>query len=436
MRKRILASVLVLTMAASALTGCTRHSSSTREYTDFEAKDIKFETNLDLTNDNITLTVWESKEGPDTFIKEAGKKFTELYPNIKIKYVNVESTDANSKIALDGPAGTGADLFACAHNNIGVMAASSSIEPVPESEYDVIEKSCTASALQGATLTESDGTSTLYGYPVSVETYALFYNKDLISKEEIPTTMEDMVAYIEKYQKDNNGEQAFLFDAGNAYYSVMFTSTPDIHLYGETGSDVTNTYMNSADSVKQMDDFVNLAKVINMNTGDIDYKHNDSLFAAGTLPMDVSGAWNINVFEESGINFGITAIPSLTGSDQPPTNFMGVRCMFVSSYSEHKNEAAAFAEFLMTPEMQQLRCEITSTMPARDDVLENVNNEKIKEYLEGLNEQIQYSYPMPNMASASLFWSAFGSAYSNIWNDSSTDVQKELDTANKSATKN
>ena len=152
--------------------------------------------------------------------------------------------------------------------------------------------------------------------------------------------------------------------------------------------------------------------------------------------MDVSGAWNINVFEESGINFGITAIPSLTGSDQPPTNFMGVRYMFVSSYSEHKNEAAAFAEFLMTPEMQQLRCEITSTMPARDDVLENVNDEKIKEYLEGLNEQIQYSYPMPNMASASLFWSAFGSAYSNIWNDSSTDVQKELDTANKSATKN
>ena len=124
MRKRILASVLVLTMAASALTGCTRHSSSTREYTDFEAKDIKFETNLDLTNDNITLTVWESKEGPDTFIKEAGKKFTELYPNIKIKYVNVESTDANSKIALDGPAGTGADLFACAHNNIGPLTMS------------------------------------------------------------------------------------------------------------------------------------------------------------------------------------------------------------------------------------------------------------------------------------------------------------------------
>ena len=28
----------------------------------------------------------------------------------------------------------------------------------------------------------------MYGYPVSAETYALYYNKDLIPAEEIPTT--------------------------------------------------------------------------------------------------------------------------------------------------------------------------------------------------------------------------------------------------------
>ena len=64
-------------------------------------------------------------------------------------------------------------------------------------------------------------------------------------------------------------------------------------------------------AVAQMADFTALAKAINQPAGDIDYKHNDALFGAGQLAMNVSGAWNIKTFEENGIDFGITAIPSL-----------------------------------------------------------------------------------------------------------------------------
>ena len=74
-------------------------------------------------------------------------------------------------------------------------------------------------------------------------------------------------------------------------------------------------------------------------------------------------------------------------------------------------------------------------MPSRDDVLDMIDNDKIKTYMEGINKQIAYSYPMPNMAQASLFWTAFESAFANIWNGETTDIQAELDTANKSATK-
>ena len=34
--------------------------------------------------------VWESKDGPDEFIRKAGDSFHKLYPNITIEYVNVE----------------------------------------------------------------------------------------------------------------------------------------------------------------------------------------------------------------------------------------------------------------------------------------------------------------------------------------------------------
>lgn len=436
MKKRILSVALVVAMATTMFTGCGKKTSEgDKLIKNIDVEAIDFKPGQELTSDKIELTVWESSAGPDEFIEAAGKCFTKLYPNITIKYVNVESTDANSKIVLDGPSGNGPDLFATAHNNAGVMAASASIEPVSDADKAVVEKSCNASALAGATLNKADGTSQLYGYPVSVETYALFYNKDLIKESEIPTTMSDLVTYIQNFSNPDKNVQPFLFDAGNAYYSVMFTSTPTIHLYGENGNDIKETYMNSKESVAQMADFVALAKAIGQKAGDIDYKHNDALFGAGQLVMNISGAWNIKTFKENGINFGITSIPSMTGSTNPPANFMGVRCMFVSAYSEHKAEAAAFAEFLMTKEMQALRCELTSTMPARDDVLDMIDDPEIKEYMEGLNKQIAYSYPMPNMAQASLFWTAFASAYSNIWNGETTDIQAELDTADKSATK-
>lgn len=433
MKRRILSVALAVTMVAALFTGCGKAKKT--ETTEIDVKKIDFKTNQKLTDKDVELTVWESLAGPDEFIQRAGEYFTELYPNIKIKFANVESTEANSKIVLDGPGGNGPDLFATAHNNTGVMVASAAIEKIPDEEKDIIANSCTPQALQGATLNAADGTSTLYGLPVSVETAALFYNKDLIKEDEIPKTMSDMVTYMNDFTKNNPNKKPFLFDAGNAYYSVMFTSSPSVHLYGENGNDITNSYMNSDESVKQMQDFVALAKATGMKSGDIDYKHNDSLFADGQLAMDISGAWNIKTFEESGVNFGITSIPALTGSTNPPTNFMGVRCMYVSAYSKHKPEAIAFGEFLMTKEMQQLRCEITSTMPARDGIVDKVNDEKIKVYLKGIEKQIAFSYPMPNMAQASKFWTPFATAYGNIWNGEVTDVKAELDTANQSATK-
>lgn len=45
----------------------------------------------------IHIRVWESKDGIDTFIKQAGKSFTALHPNVKIDFINVNvhnTTDA------------------------------------------------------------------------------------------------------------------------------------------------------------------------------------------------------------------------------------------------------------------------------------------------------------------------------------------------------
>lgn len=118
---------------------------------------------IELTEDDVELTVWESTAGADEFVIKAGEKFTEMYPNIKIKYVNVELGDTKSQIALDGPGGVGPDLFATPNNTLGMLTDGGHILEAPNPEY-IKEKSIESCA---TAVTYKD---TVWGYPISADT--------------------------------------------------------------------------------------------------------------------------------------------------------------------------------------------------------------------------------------------------------------------------
>ena len=88
----------------------------------------------DAGSEKVVLTVWESTGGPDEFIKQAGAAFTAKNPNIEIKFVNVEVGDAANQIALDGPAGVGADHFGVPHDNLGKLVSGGHVLPVSNPE--------------------------------------------------------------------------------------------------------------------------------------------------------------------------------------------------------------------------------------------------------------------------------------------------------------
>ena len=108
----------------------------------------------------------------------------------------------------------------------------------------------------------------------------------------------------------------------------------------------------------------------------------------------------------------------MPGEVTPAASFSGTRAMFVSSYSKHPSEAADFARFLLTPEMQQLRFNLTGAMPA-------INTSVSSKYMSGFLKQLDYAFPMPSIPEMTAFWDAMGNASKNIWDGA--DVQKELD---------
>lgn len=412
MKKRILAALTSMLMLTSLLSACKSEEAQDTN-TEPAAGTTGTTAAEEISTEPVELIVWESTEGPDQWIKQAGEEFNKLHPNITIKYVNVELGNSTGQIALDGPAGIGADLFAAPHDKLGELVSGGHVLATDNA-------SNIKSQILGACETALTYDGTMYGYPVSAETYALFYNKALISEEELPKTFDDLINFCQGF---NSGDKyGFMMDVGNGYYTIIFTTSDDNRLFGPSGTDSSNSNINSAASVKGMEIFASLRKqVLDVPAADLTTSVCDGAFASGNVAMYITGLWNVVPFTEAGIDFGVTTLPSLPGNDTPAASFSGTRAMFVSAYSDHPAEAAAFAEFLLTEDMQKLRFDITGALPSIDVTVDSP-------YIAGFTAQLDYAFPMPSIPQMSAFWDAMAAASANIWDGA--DVQTELDAAN------
>ena len=84
---------------------------------------------VDYNAEEIHLVVWESLGGPDDFIKQAGKAFTEKNPHIIIDYVNVESNNSYAHMVQLAADGVGPDLFVAPHDNLGNLVSNNLVIP-------------------------------------------------------------------------------------------------------------------------------------------------------------------------------------------------------------------------------------------------------------------------------------------------------------------
>lgn len=419
MKKRFLSNKLVATVMVAALamgtviTGCGTEKDNNSDTSAKNSSSDQDYMGIPVTTDDVELTVWESTAGADEFVIQAGEKFHELYPNITVKYVNVELGDSTGQIALDGPGGVGPDLFAAPSNSNGTLVAGGHI--LPSQNQDYLKEHLLSSCVDAVTL---DGE--MYGYPLSADTYTLFYNKDLISEEEVPKTFDDLKTWCEKFNKENLDKNGFIMNMSSLYYSYIFMTGDGNRIFGKAGDDASSPNVNTKEAVEGYKYMQSLKDLINAPAADITDAYCDGAFMSGNTAMYITGLWNVANFQDAGINFGVTTIPCLPGEDNPPASMSNARNMVVSAYSEHPDEAAAFALFMTSDDMQKLRFELTGSLPS-------VNIEVDVDYVAGFLDQLEYAAPTPAIAEMNDVWTIMDAASANIWDGA--DVQKELDAA-------
>lgn len=361
---------------------------------------------------NVVIKVWESDDSAKTYIEWAAKEFMKTHKKVKIEYEHVESTDARAKIELDGPAGVGADVFVAPHDHIGALVNGGHVAENTDGGYisQFINAAQVASQYKGKT----------YGYPLGIETYALFYNKDLIKTP--PKTWEEVVEIAKNYNDETQRKYALVWPVADSYFDYMFMSAYGAQLFGPNGNDRKQHNINSEAAVKGLQYFQSLRKkLLNVPSADMTADFCNSSFTQGKAAMLITGPWMIETLSRLGMNFGITTLPAFPGQSKPATSFSGVRLAFVSSYSEHPAEATEFARFLTSKSSLEQRFKITKQIPPRRDI---TTNDPLSN---GILEQTYHAIPMPTIPQMNTYWSAMGSAYSGIWDGD--DVKTDLNTA-------
>lgn len=400
------AAALLTAFACIIYSGCsdssliiTDHSSNTSSVA--ESKPYKVESGL--TKDDITLTVWESENGPDEWIKKAGQEFTKYYPNIHIEYVHVEITDAYTELTNEQSEVAKPDLFGSPCDMAGKLIEQELILPTKDSDQvsaSVLDMASDALTYNGV----------MYGYPTSCETYALYYNKNLVAEKDIPSTWDELIPWCKTFNSTYTGKYGFIFHTESMYYiSMLMSSFANRMMEGE------NYGLFSDEALRGIDLLCSMQEILPDVTG-FTYDDYDNVFLSGNAALFVNGPWFAAKADKVGLNYGVIKLPSFDHNGDMTYSLAGVRTMFVYSKSEHPNEAAAFGKFLLTEAMQKLRLEITNALPAA--------NIAIGDKLDGFVDQLQYSYIMPNTPEMARFWEFGTHLYSDLCNGA--DHEKEL----------
>ena len=353
------------------------------------------------------LLVWEDVSKAQG-IEDAVKKFEEEH-DVKVTVKEMTYADQIEALRLDGTAGTGADVITIPGDQIGTAVTEGLLKELNVSEKE--QALYTESAMSSQKV---DGK--VYGLPKAVETTILFYNKDILSEDELPKTIGEWYDYSKSVTKDGNYGLLALWD--QIYYAQSLIVPNGGYIFSQDDDnnyDTSDIGLNNEGAVKAVTEIQKFYADGLFPAGIIGEKGInvlDSLFTEGKAAAVISGPWNLEPYKSAGINYGVVELPTLANGEHMSA-FLGVKSYNVSSYSKSPELAEEFVKFISNEQNSKTRYEITQEIPAVAALADDpaiVENEAAK----AVAEQSKYSQITPNIAEMAEVWTPIDAALQTV----------------------
>lgn len=442
MKKKLLASLLTISMVAAMLTGCggskeeapadtteTTESADKTESTDTAESADKTESAestdtaaadpvanlIAATTDTVSLTVWASEED-QTLTTELIENFKAQYPDVTFDIKLGSESESTAKDTILADVEAAADVFAFADDQINELVAAGALQPVSATyTYDVANANL-AGAVEAATVN-----GTLYAYPMTADNgYFMFYDSSVFTEDDVQS-LEKMLEVAGAAGKK------VAMDISNGWYIYSFFQGAGYEL-SLNDDGVTNTCAwNAAGATDVAQSIIDLC-----GTGvlvDLADEEMATAIAEGTVVAAVNGTWRAETASDAwGENYAATKLPTfeVAGEAKQMSSYSGYKLIGVNPYSANVGWSMLLAEYLTNAESQAARFGARGLGPANAEVAASAEVEA-NPAIAALAAQAAYATPQ---RVGNNFWTpaeTLGQILAS-GNPDGTDLQTLLDT--------
>lgn len=407
--KKLLALALAAVMSLTLLVGC--------------GSDKPADDSASAGPEKIKLTVWCPQNQVETGIMEAQQKaFAEANKDkwtIEWETVVVGEDVAKDQILTDVEAA--GDVFFFANDQIVALADAGAIAKLGGTTKEMVESTMAESVVNTAKIGED-----LYGIPFTHNTYFMYYDKTLMSADDVKT-IEGIVN-----KETPEGVYNFYLEAGGGWKLGAWYYGAGCSVYGPNGDDLSaGCDWNNETGVAVTNYLIDL--VANPKVGFDGEITPSELVDEHRLGVWFSGSWDYQLYKDKlGDDLGLAVIPTfnLNGTDHQLLSFYGSKCIGVNAHSKAPAAANAFAAYLGGEEQQLVRFEKSGQAPTNLVAGENeaVLADEVSKVLVAESNTASVAQPTASIFS-NRYWSNCGIVLSEINNGNLTkaNVQEQMD---------
>ena len=389
----------------------TTEATEEEETTTTEATEEEETTTTVVVRADADLVIW-ADDTRTPVITPLAEAFGEEN-GISVAVQEVNFGDIRDRLQTAGPAGEGPDVIIGAHDWLGQLVTSGLLAPVDlPNAGDFSDVAIQAMSYEGQ----------LYGVPYAIENIALIRNTDLVP--EAPASMEELETIALGLVESGEAEVPLAVQndpGGDPYHQFPLYTAAGGYLFGENADGSLNPDDLGLDSDGGLAAGLQIQAWTEsglLQPG-LSYDVMIESFGQGTAPFVITGPWAVaeadRGFQATGVNYVVEPIPALAGTTAAP--FVGVQGFMVSANAENPLFAQTFiTEVMSTEEVQTALFEAGGRPPAHTAAFEAAAADPdIQGFgAAGINGQPQPA--IPEMASV---WTAWGDAYTLIFNGAS-----------------
>ena len=381
------------------------------------------------------VVVWGGAED-QALLKQIVEEFKAANPDVKetIKVEIQDAWDAQSVVAKDPE--KAADVVLIPHDQVGIMAKAGLLSEIRDGTSATFATDIRTNN-DSATVQQATYDGKLYGFPLTMDTYIMYYTTDLFpdapGMDAFLSSVDQMLgADMPNIPGSKEKATAFGFRIEDGFYLNMGFFAMGCTLYGENGDDVDACNWNNENGLKFMQYAAENFRQSGKKFKSDDAKNLATAVLNNRLGACISGGWEMQDTFKGATNIKYRTLPSITidGEEKPLIAFSNSKQYIVNNMSTHKGTAMRLAAFI-TNETNQLRYAADRGYYPSNKAAQDNTAVKDDPFFKVIRAQLEISKPVPVIPEISRYWEAAktlgSSIYNGSLNDDSESLQKALD---------